>query len=115
MDNGYTIIPAHIRENLKQYSPNITEGNIICLECGYQGQMGFTAKKSWDFGSIFNIGFWGLFAFGLLLTIATGGGFLVLIAIALCVYWCLQNIRGNRATLYHCPNCGAVLVIQETN
>ncbi|MGM0653147.1 MAG: hypothetical protein ACQES4_10270 [Bacillota bacterium] len=115
MDNGYTIIPGHIRENLKQYSPNITEGNIICLECGYQGQMGFTAKRRWDFGSFFNIGVWGLFALGLLLTIATGGGFLVLIALVLCVYWCLQNIRGNRATLYHCPNCGAVLAIQETN
>ncbi len=25
MDNGYSIIPEHIRENLKIYSPNITE------------------------------------------------------------------------------------------
>ncbi len=113
MDNGYTIIPEHIRENLKKYSPNITENDILCLECGYQGQMGFAIKRSWDFGSFFNIAIWGLFAFGLLLTIATGGGFLVLIALALCVYWCFKNIGGHISTFYHCPNCGAVLVISE--
>ncbi len=113
MDNGYTIIPEHIRENLKQYSPYITENDFLCLECGYQGQMGFTSKRSWDFGSIFNIGFWGLFAFGLLLTVITGGGFLVLIALVLCVYWCFKNIKGNISTLYHCPNCGAVLKLSE--
>ncbi len=113
MDNGYTIIPEHILENLKQYSPNITENDILCLECGYQGQMGFNIKRSWDFGSFFNIGIWGLFALGLLLTVCSGGGFLVFIALALCVYWCVKNIGGNINTLYHCPNCGAVLVISE--
>ena len=113
MDNGYTIIPEHIRENLKKFSPNITANEILCLECGYQGQMGFTNKRSWDFGSFFNILFWGLFAFGLLLTAATGGGFLVIIALVLCIYWCLKNIGGNITTFYHCPNCGSVLVMSE--
>lgn len=27
MDKGCTIIPAHIREKLRQYSPNIAESN----------------------------------------------------------------------------------------
>ncbi len=59
MDNGYNIIPEHIRENLKKYSPNITENFIICLECGYHGQMCFTIKRNRDFGSFLTSGFGG--------------------------------------------------------
>ncbi len=113
MDNGSRIIPEHIRNNLKKFSPNISDIEIICLECGYRGQMGFTTRRSWDLGSFFNTFFWGLLAFGLLLTVLTGGGFLVVIALAICAYWCLKNIFGNKTKYYHCPNCEAVLSINR--
>ena len=113
MDHNGRIIPGHIRENLKRYYPDITTNHILCLDCGYEGRMGFTTKRSWDFGSFFNIIIWGLFAFGFLLTLATGGGFLALIALVVCVYWCLKNIGGNISTIMHCPNCRVVWVTSE--
>ena len=111
-DNG-TFIPAHIRENLKQYQPNITENNVLCLECGYHGCMGFTVNRSWDFGSYFNILFWGLFTLGFLIATISGGGLLSIVALVLSAYWCRKNIEGHVTKVLHCPNCKAQLIIKQ--
>ena len=113
MDNGYNIIPEHIRENLKYFSPGITEHNHLCLECGYCGLMGFTTSSNWDLKACFNKFFWfgaSLLAF---IIVMTGGGLIEIIMFLFAIYMLNSATGGNITETYHCPNCGATYKVKQ--
>ena len=113
MDNSNLFIPGHIRENLKYYSPGITEYHHLCLECGYYGLMGFTKSSYWDCKAYLNALFWGGATLIAFVIVVFNGGLIDILILMFSIYMLSSKTGGNIIENYHCPNCGAIYRVKQ--
>ena len=107
MNNGSIYKPEHIRENLRYFSPGITEHSYLCLECGYCGLMGFTTTNHRGFKTYCNTIFWGLIALFAFIVAISSGDLISAFIFMFAIYTLNGVTKGIITETYHCPNCGA--------
>lgn len=95
-----SVLPEHIRANLKQYE---SHHRCTCLECGYQGFMGIKEIVTPWWAT-----WWAFFAGFVVVFIVSG--FNVFIGIFYGLIWGILR-KNNTGAILCCPNCKSDLEI----